>query len=89
MTWKECLEWIKKEQEFLDTINLKPFIKKDKNISDIMEEIEEQYGEQYTLEPFIFNCMNKDEFIDYLKERYNDFYYYEYSELRVLKEIKG
>jgi hypothetical protein len=33
--------------------------------------------------------MNKDEFIDYLKERYNDFYYYEYSELRVLKEIKG
>ena len=83
MDWKESMEWIKKEQAFLDTKDLKPFLISEKSISQIMDEIEEKFNEDYLLEDFIFNCMDKFDFMDYLKKRYPDIVIYEFSEYRV------
>ena len=85
MTWKECLERQAKEKAFLDTIDLLPYLEKDKNISDIMEAIEDDHSKEYTEEEFVFNCLDHWEFIDYLKGRYPNFQYYEYSECRVAR----
>lgn len=84
MNWKECLEKQKQECKFLDTLDLKPFLEKDKSVYDVMEEIEDKYGDQYTEESFIFNCMDHNDFIDYIQERYNkDIRFYEYTDWRV------
>jgi hypothetical protein len=92
MDWKESLEFYGKEIEFLDTIDLKPFLKKDKSVLDIMDEIENKYGKQYTLEECIFNCMSQYDFMEYLNDRYGKdiISAYEYTELRLVvnKEIK-
>lgn len=85
MTWKECQEWQAKEEAFLDTIDLLPYLEKDKNISDIMEAIEDKYGNRYTEEEYLFNNMDHWDFIEYLKKRYSSFQYYEYSEYRVAR----
>jgi hypothetical protein len=84
MSYKESLEWEVKETAFLDTKDLKPFLEKDKSIYDIMDDIEDAFGDEYTEEVFIFNCMGHDEFIKYLKNRYPDIHFYNYSEDRVL-----
>lgn len=83
MTWKESLEWQVKEKEFLDTKDLTQFIIKDKNIFDIMDNIEEAFGKEYSKEPYIFNCLSSSEFMEYLTQRY-DIKFYEYTENRVL-----
>lgn len=83
MTWKESLEWQAKEKKFLDTKDLTQFIIKDKNISDIMDEIEGDFGKEYSEEPYIFNCLDSNEFMEYLIQRYN-VKFYEYTENRVL-----
>lgn len=85
MTRKESLEWQAKEQTFLNTIDLIPYLQKDKNISDIMDLIEDAYNDEYTEEEYIFNCMDHWDFIKYLKKRYPNFQYYEYSECRVAR----
>lgn len=82
MSWKECLAWQAKEKAFLDTKDLRPFIKKDKSIYDIMEEIEDTFDD-YTEETFIFNCMDHHDVIKYLQERYKDVRFYTYEEERV------
>jgi hypothetical protein len=82
MSWKESLEWQAKEKAFLDTKDLKPFLKKDRGIYDIIDAIEDTFGKDYTEESFIFNCMDSNEFIEYLEDRYSDIQFYE--EPRVL-----
>lgn len=82
MTWKECLEWQTKEKAFLDTKDLKPFLKSGKGISQIMNDIEDAFDD-YTEETFIFNCMDSNEFMDYIKDRYPDIKFYEFCEYRV------
>lgn len=83
ISYKESLEWIKKEQQFLDTKDLRPFFIKDKSIYDIMEEIEDSFGKEYELEEYIFNNMGHHEFIDYLSNRYTDIKFYTYEDIRV------
>lgn len=82
MTWKESLEWQAKEKAFLDTKDLRPFLEQDKEIHQIMDEIEEAFDD-YTEETFIFNCMDHSEFIEYLQNRYSDIRFYDYTEYRV------
>lgn len=83
MTWKESLEWQKKEKAFLDTLDLQPFFVSGASIYDIMEEIEDKYGNLYTEEVFIFNCMDSIDFIDYIRQRYENINIYEYLDWRV------
>lgn len=85
MTYQESLKWQAKEQAFLDTIDLIPYLNKDKNISDIMDLIEDEHNNEYIEEEYIFNCMDSWDFIKYLKKRYPNFQYYEYSEYRVAR----
>lgn len=83
MTYKESLEWQVKEKAFLDTKDLKPFIFKDKSIYDIMEEIEDAFGNEYQEEDCIFNWMDHFDVIEYLQKRYNDVRFYTYEDERV------
>ncbi len=85
MTWKESLEWQAKEEAFLDTLDLLPYLHRDKSLYDIKEEIEDKYGSEYKEEEYLFNCMDVEDLGNYLKRRYPDFDYYEYSELRVAR----
>ena len=85
MTYKESLDWQRKEQAFLNTLDLIPYLDKDKSISDIMDIIEDRHNNEYTEEEYIFNCMDSRDFIKYLEERYPSFQYYEYSECRVAR----
>ena len=62
-----------KERKFLDTISDKEmmsFFKKGKNLSDIMEEIEDAYGGSYTEEEYIFNYLDRYDFEEYLNNRF-------------------
>ena len=78
MTWKESLKWQAKEKAYLDTLDLKPFIKKDKSIYDIMSEIEDKYNDGYTEESDMFNHLDHWDVINYLRNRYKiNFYTYE------------
>lgn len=70
MSYKESLQWKKKEKNFLNTLDLTNFISSGKRIVDIMNEIEDKYGEHYKEESFIFNCMDSYDFMEYLKDRY-------------------
>lgn len=83
MTWKECLEWQAKEKAFLDTKDLKPFIKKNKSIYDIMSDIEDTFEEEYELEECLFNHMGHRDVVDYLQKRYNDVRFFTYEDARV------
>lgn len=83
MTWKECLEWQAKEKAFLDTKDLKPFIKKNKSIYDIMSDIEDTFEEEYELEECLFNHMGHRDMVDYLQKRYNDVRFFTYEDARV------
>lgn len=85
MIYKESLDWRKKEQAFLDTLDLIPYLDKDKSISDIMDIIEDRHNNEYAEEEYIFNCMDSWDFIKYLEKRYLSFQYYEYSEYRVAR----
>ena len=82
MTYQEILKWQKKEKDFLDTKDLKPFFKNDRSIHEIMDDIEEAFDD-YTEESLIFNCMDSYEFMDYISQRYPDIKFYLYEEYRV------
>ena len=47
MTYQESLEWQRKEKNFLNTKDLKPFFNSDKSIHKIMNEIEEAFDDYY------------------------------------------
>ena len=69
MSYKESLQWQEKEKNFLNALDLTSFISSGKRIVDIMDEIEDKYGEYYKEESFIFNCMDSYDFMKYLKDR--------------------
>ncbi|WP_304393188.1 hypothetical protein [uncultured Clostridium sp.] len=75
MDWKQVTEMQNKEFEFLDSIDLKPYLKEWADIYDVRDKIEEDYGKDYC-EPFIFNCIDIEEFMDYLKRRYKNKVYF-------------
>ncbi len=64
---------LKQTEEFLDSIRIDKYIKKHRDISDIMDKIEEDYG--YFLEGnpvfegYVFNWMSQEEFVDYLTNK--------------------
>lgn len=58
------------EFEFLDTIDIKPYLADFKDIYDVEDEIQKDYGKSYC-EGFIFNCIGVNEFMDYLSRRYS------------------
>lgn len=78
----------KREMEFLDTLDLKPYLVKYKSIDNVMDEIEKDYGEEYEQKnndkDDIFCVIDIEDFIDYLKKRYPSFRYYEYTNYRIL-----
>ena len=66
-------EFEEKERKFLDSISdkeLLSFFEKGKELYDIMEEIEDAYGESYTEEEYIFNWLDKYDFEEYLIKRF-------------------
>ena len=70
---RRCEEFEDKERAFLDKISDKEmmsFFKKGKNLYDIMEEIEDAYGESYTEEEYIFNWLDKYDFEEYINKRF-------------------
>lgn len=73
MNWEESKKLQNEEFEFLDTIDIKQYIPKTKEIDvwNLMQTIENNHGKDYR-EPFIFNLIDEDEFIDYLKKRYGN-----------------
>lgn len=74
MTYEEHLASIKKDREFLDTKDLKPFIQKNKSIYDIIENIEKTFNFSFYMDSW--------ELIEYLGEKYNT-KFYAYQEQRV------
>ena len=73
--YDEDREWLEKEFDFLDTLDLTPMIDKaienGDSVSALMQNIEDEYGKNYYDEDFIFNCMPEFEFVTYLSEQYN------------------
>ena len=67
-------EVIRKTEEFLDTIDVKKYLQEDKDLYDVMDEIEEDYGKTLednpVFEGYVFNWMSSDEFGDYITKRY-------------------
>jgi len=57
------------EFEFLDSIDLDKYLINNKEVYDIMQEIEKDYKGKF-YDSFIFNCISCDEFIDYIQKRY-------------------
>ena len=66
---------IAQEFDFLDTVDLNDLINEaldnSYTIYDIMDKIEDRYGEQYDKEDFIFNNIDAFEFMNYLRDVYN------------------
>lgn len=87
MNYDLNLAFMIKEQDFLDTIDLLSYLERDKSIFDIMDELEDKYGncKVYKEEPFLFNCMCAQDFIGYLERRYPNIGFYEYSDFRVTR----
>jgi hypothetical protein len=72
---KESRDTIAQEFDFLDTIDLDDLINEaldnSYTIYELMDKIEDRYGEQYGKEDFIFNNIDAFEFMDYLRDVYN------------------
>lgn len=71
MDYAKFTELQNDEFEFLDTINVKKYLKDGAEISDVMNTIEEIHGKDY-YEHFIFNCIDRDDFMRYIEKRYNN-----------------
>ena len=80
---KKLLELIAKEEAFLDTIDIVPYLVRDMDLVDVMDVIEDRHNDEYTEEEYIFSTMNLNEFINYLERRYPKFNYYEDTQYRV------
>ena len=61
--------------KYLDTIDLDDLINEaidnSYTVYELMDKIEDRYGEQYGKEDFIFNNINAFEFMNYLRDTYN------------------
>ena len=72
-SYEICKKFEDQERAFLDKISdkeLLSFFKKGKNLCDIMEEIEDAYGESYIEEDYIFNWLDKYDFEEYINNRF-------------------
>ncbi len=76
MNYVQYCKELQEEREFLDSLPLENYIKDWIEIYDMMQQIEEDYG---NLRPsgFVFNCMGADEFLTYLTKRYQNLAYSE------------
>lgn len=74
--WNEYWHKIEKQEyEFLDSKDLLPYIDKEKDIYDIICDIENAFEDEYLSEhendECLFNMISSDEFADYICKRYN------------------
>lgn len=60
---------------FLDTIDMTPYLERSNNVENIMNMLEEDYDDTNKLpeelEGCLFNCITIDEFAAYLADKYN------------------
>ena len=73
MNYQESLKLIEIEKQFLNTKDLKPFIKKGKSIYNIMEDIKIIYENEWICEETqhkIFDVMDSYDLEQYLIDRY-------------------
>ena len=74
MKYKEWLEESKKEYEFLDSIDVKKYLKNKADIWDCIENIkkenDKEYCKQYNDDFGLFNYISSSDFIDYIRHRY-------------------
>lgn len=72
---KEIDNAVKETEKFLDTIDISKYLRNGKDLYDVIDEIEDDYGEQVENNPlfqgYVFNWMAPDEFGDYLEKRFN------------------
>lgn len=84
MTREEKELWQKKEHdeyEYLDSIDVKKYLKHNANVWDCMDRIKEnhnkEYCEKYNDDFGLFNYTGTDEFLDYIVKRYPNISYNE------------
>lgn len=77
MTREEKELWQKKEHdeyEYLDSIDVKKYLKNNDNVWDCMDRISKEhnklYCEKYNDDFGLFNYTNTDDFLDYIVKRY-------------------
>ena len=74
MKYEEYVKMSKDEYDFLDSIDVKKYLKNDEVIWDCMQMIKEEndieYRKQYNDDFGLFNCVSRIDFIDYIKRRY-------------------
>lgn len=78
MTYQEAMMWEEREKQYLDTLDLLPYLEKHQDIHIIMDRIEEKFAEKYPYikeEEYIFNNMDTLDFMDYLAKRYGIKFY--------------
>lgn len=78
---------LKKEKEFLDTIELSQYIHVGRNAHNIMNEIFDDYNERYqkfrNSSVDLFDEMDDYQFTRYVETRYPKVYFYEVNEYKV------
>ena len=84
MTKQEIEFWnqkVKDEFEFLDSLDLKPYLKNREDVYKIMDSIKkdhnEEYCNKYNDDYGFFNYTGADDFLDYIIKRYPDISYNE------------
>lgn len=78
MTYQEAIMWEEKEKQYLDTLDLLPYLEKYQDINIIMDRIEENFAKNYPYikeEGYLFNNISTLEFMDYLIRRYGTKFY--------------
>ena len=84
MTLEEYRREKKESEEFLDKIDIEKYFKDYKDVSDIMNEIEDDYNKSCP-SGCVFNVINTLEFIDYLTKRYPNYSFKEVTNYYVIK----
>ena len=78
MTYQEIIMWKEREKQYLDTLDLLPYLEEHQDIHIVMDKIEENFAKNYPYikeERFLFNHMGTLEFMDYLTKRYGTGFY--------------
>ena len=78
MTYQEILVWEEREKQYLDTLDLLPYLEKYQDVNIIMDRIEEKFAKNYPYikeEKILFNHIGTLEFMDYLTKRYGIRFY--------------
>ena len=79
--------YTKENWEFIDKINLEPYIEKYKILEDLISQVEDDYRETsleiHALEGYVFNWISIDEFAEYIYDKYNVKYREDYHHERI------